>query len=332
MPTRDMRAAGPFRNGVERAIASLARARAVRDAGVRVLADDMTKKDPCLGAEWWIQDVARDEPPKTFHTDCDLVMRGGASRGEDTEDAERSTDVVHPAVASVLYVSDAGGPTAVFGQRKVITKKKKNALIRDDDAATTTALTPRYPSEVAVVYPRRNTLLLFEGDRYHAVMHPRSERSSESAVSEKSQQSFPTQRVTVLVNWWRERPRGPADLPGRFVTHRFVAYDAAGTEETSIGHVTDRRDTLLSCRDRSALLPLPVMSVVPMTFREHLTSWRAQTVPGALAERNRGAFFAARYAAVVSETSRDESSVLPEWPFEDEDDDGRRDAFVRLTD
>lgn len=128
MPTRDMRAAGPFRNGVERAIASLARARAVRDAGVRVLADDMTKKDPCLGAEWWIQDVARDEPPKTFHTDCDLVMRGGATataRGEDTEDAERSTDVVHPAVASVLYVSDAGGPTAVFGQRKAITKKKK---------------------------------------------------------------------------------------------------------------------------------------------------------------------------------------------------------------
>ena len=54
MPTRDMRAAGPFRNGVERAIASLARARAVRDAGVRVLADDMTKKDPCLGAEWWL--------------------------------------------------------------------------------------------------------------------------------------------------------------------------------------------------------------------------------------------------------------------------------------
>ena len=329
MPTRDMRAAGPFRNGVERAIASLARARAVRDAGVRVLADDMTKKDPCLGAEWWIQDVARDEPPKTFHTDCDLVMRGGASRGEDTEDAERSTDVVHPAVASVLYVSDAGGPTAVFGQRKVITKKKKNAPIRDDDAATTTALTPRYPSEVAVVYPRRNTLLLFEGDRYHAVMHPRSERSSESDESdEKSQQSG--QRVTVLVNWWRERPRGPADLPDRFVAPPF-AHDAAGTEVTDPLLLTDRRNTLLSCRDRSALLPLPVMSVVPMTFREHLPSWRAQTVPGALAKRNRGAFFAARYAA-SDETSRDESSVLPEWPFEDDDDDGRRDAFVRLTD
>ena len=316
MPTRDMRAAGPFRNGVERAIASLARARAVRDAGVRVLADDTTKNisDPCLGAEWWIQDVARDEPPKTFHTDCDLVMRGHGH----AEDAEPSTDVVHPAVASVLYVSDAGGPTAVFGQRIAFLGKKKNAP-RDDDAATTTALTPRYPSEVAVVYPRRNTLLLFEGDRYHAVMHP-------PESDEKSQQSG--QRVTVLVNWWRERPRGPADLPDRFVTPPF-AYDAAGTEETD-PHVTDRRNTA-SCRDRSALLPLPVLSVVPMTFREHLPSWRAQTVPGALAEGNRGAFFAARYAA-SDETSRDESSVLPEWPFEDEDDDGRRDAFVRLTD
>ena len=180
-------------------------------------------------------------------------------------------------------------------------------------------MTPRYPSEVAVVYPRRNTLLLFEGDRYHAVMHP-------PESDEKSQQSG--QRVTVLVNWWRERPRGPADLPDRFVAPPF-AYDAAGTEETD-PHVTDRRNTA-SCRDRSALLPLPVLSVVPMTFREHLPSWRAQTVPGALAEGNRGAFFAARYAA-SDETSRDESSVLPEWPFEDEDDDGRRDAFVRLTD
>ena len=320
MPTRDMRAAGPCRNGVERAIASLARARAVRDAGVRVFADDASEKENVRGAEWWIQDVARDEPPKTFHTDCDLVMRGGASRGEDTEDAERSTDVVHPAVASVLYVSDAGGPTAVFGQRRT----KRDERMNDADASSSetsavAALTPRYPSEVAVVYPRRNTLLLFEGDRYHAVMHP-------PESDEKSQQSG--QRVTVLVNWWRERPRGPADLPDRFVTPPF-AYDAAGTEETD-PHVTDRRNTA-SCRDRSALLPLPVLSVVPMTFREHLPSWRAQTVPGALAEGNRGAFFAARYAA-SDETSRDESSVLPEWPFEDEDDDGRRDAFVRLTD
>ena len=81
MPTRDMRATGPFRNGVERAIASLARARAVRDAGVRVFADDARASEPIRGAEWWIQDVARDEPPKTFHTDCDAVVM---SSGDDT--------------------------------------------------------------------------------------------------------------------------------------------------------------------------------------------------------------------------------------------------------
>jgi hypothetical protein len=297
MPTRDMRAAGPFRNGVERAIASLARARAVRDAGVRVFADDARASETIRGAEWWIQDVARDEPPKTFHTDCDAVVM---SSGDDTN----ATEIRHPAVASVLYVGQAGGPTAVFGQRK------KNAR-----------LVPRYPSEVAVAHPTRNTLLLFEGDRYHAVMHP-PKRFESDETAEKSQQSQQsTQRVTVLVNWWRERPRGPADLPDRFVTPPF-AYDRSGTGETN-PHINDR-PLAASCRDRSALLPLPVVSVVPMTFREHLPSWRAQTVPGAFAERNRSAFFAAKYA-VPDETTRDahSSSSLPEWPFEDEDEDGR---------
>jgi len=47
--------------------------------------------------------------------------------------------------------------------------------------------------EVALAHPCRNRLLLFEGDRYHAVMHP-SPRSAQG------------QRVTVLINWWRERP------------------------------------------------------------------------------------------------------------------------------
>ena len=50
----------------------------------------------------------------------------------------------------------------------------------------------------------------------------------------------------------------------------------------------------------------------------------ALDVPGAFAERNRSAFFAAKYA-VPDETTRDahSSSSLPEWPFEDEDEDGR---------
>ena len=46
MPTRDMRAAGPFRNGVERAIASLARSVSVRmpREGSRDITKDLKRK------------------------------------------------------------------------------------------------------------------------------------------------------------------------------------------------------------------------------------------------------------------------------------------------
>lgn len=308
MPTRDMRAAGPCRNGVERAIASLARARAVRDAGVRVFADDASEKENVRGAEWWIQDVARDEPPKTFHTDCDLVMRGGASRGDGTDDAG-ATEVAHPAVASVLYVSNGGGPTAVFGQRRT----KRDERMNDADASSSetsavAALTPRYPSEVAVVRPRRNTLLLFEGDRYHAVMHPANSSDSESGARGTE---APRQRVTVLVNWWRERPRGAADLPARFVTPRFVPDREEGKEKTASG----------AASSKPRALALPVVRV-PHAFREHAAAWRVQTVPIALAAASRGLCFVARYAPAPPDAfvapGRDETSVQ-EWPFEDDD-------------
>ena len=302
MPTRDMRAAGPFRNGVERAIASLARARAVRDAGVRVFADDARASETIRGAEWWIQDVARDEPPKTFHTDCDAVVM---SSGDDTN----ATEIRHPAVASVLYVGQAGGPTAVFGQRK------KNAR-----------LVPRYPSEVAVAHPTRNTLLLFEGDRYHAVMHPTegkgtgvSERdaapSELTGTSTTSARDSNDQRVTVLVNWWRDRPRGATDLPDRFVTPPFDFESESG--EINEGGRTTTEPTLTR---------VPVVDV-PHAFVKHADAWRAQTVPRALLSPRR-ALFVARYETPKKtpappsaiEPGTDES-VVQEWPFENDDED-----------
>jgi len=55
------------RNGVERAIASMCTSPALRRVGVRA--------HQFRGAEWWVQDVAADEPPKVFHTDCDVQSR-----------------------------------------------------------------------------------------------------------------------------------------------------------------------------------------------------------------------------------------------------------------
>jgi len=51
---------------------------------------------------------------------------------------------------------------------------------------------------------RKNRLMAFEGDRWHGVL--------------ANEGGFRGQRVTVLVNWWRERPSGARNLPNRFVS------------------------------------------------------------------------------------------------------------------
>jgi len=70
--------ASASRNGIERAIAAMAASPTLR--GLGLYADQMS------GAEWWVQDVAPDELPKTFHTDCDMQTvqeedSGGSGRG-----------------------------------------------------------------------------------------------------------------------------------------------------------------------------------------------------------------------------------------------------------
>ena len=53
-----------------------------------------------------MQDVAWDERPKVYHTDCDVEYRGGREAGDDGATMRRFPDV-----ASVLYLDgDDGGP------------------------------------------------------------------------------------------------------------------------------------------------------------------------------------------------------------------------------
>lgn len=141
------------RNGVERAISVMSSPSSALPV----------RCDQFCGAEWWIQDVAADEPPKVFHTDCDVQTN--------IEGDGDGLVTIHPAVASVLYLGDDGGATAVFGQAK---RRVHAASLgtQGEKAFSSTVLRPRLPVEVAVVHPRRNRLLLFEGDRYHAVLHP----------------------------------------------------------------------------------------------------------------------------------------------------------------
>ena len=278
----------PPRNGVELAIASMARQTRLGLDAARA-----------AGAEWWVQDVAPGEPPKTFHFDCDLLCAD-----DDDDDDERETSdaldektktspgtttgtrVAYPETASVLYLGDVGGATAVFGQ------VKRRAPPSGDPAASSAAnaLSPRFPEEVSFAHPRRNRLLTFPGDRYHAVMRP-----CESPVNEEGQ------RVTLLVNWWRERPSGCADVPDRFVDEAAAA--AAGRDEPGPGR---------SARDTGTI---PVLEDV-YAFGDHVRAWRAQTLPAPLA-RARATVSRARRRGTRAVAPDESDADAPEWPFDE---------------
>jgi len=156
------------RNAVEAYVGALARAGTATARG---------------GAEWWVQDVAWDERPKVYHTDCDVEVRENGA-----------TTRRFPELASVLYVDgdDGGGATVVFDQTTT--------------EEATGEMAPRSPRLACVCAPKRNRVLLFAGDRWHGVL--------------KNSSAFRGQRVTLLVNWWSTKPAGARELPNRFVDRR----------------------------------------------------------------------------------------------------------------
>ena len=86
---------------------------------------------------------------------------------------------VHPVLASVFYVTGTGGDTIVLDQG--ITPRRHR-------------LTPECPRAGTLITPKENHYLVFPGHLRHGVTASRRTRASV--------------RVTLLVNWWREVPRG----------------------------------------------------------------------------------------------------------------------------
>ncbi len=108
-----------------------------------------------VGAEWWFRATTTDTG-FPFHFDRDEGIR---------------TSVVSPALASILYLSNAGGPTVILDA----TPSRVSA-----------------PSAGIAVHPRPGRFGMFPGTLLHGVLPGPSSR-------------WP--RVTLLVNWWRSVPR-----------------------------------------------------------------------------------------------------------------------------
>ncbi len=111
--------------------------------------------DEFVGAEWWFRATTTDAG-FPFHFDRDEAVR---------------SSIVSPDLASILYLSNAGGPTVIL-----------------DATPSRTAA----PKAGIAVHPRSGRFGMFPGALLHGVLPARASR-------------WP--RVTLLVNWWRSGPR-----------------------------------------------------------------------------------------------------------------------------
>jgi hypothetical protein len=108
-----------------------------------------------VGAEWWFRATTTDTG-FPFHFDRDEGIRNS---------------IVSPDLASILYLSNAGGPTVILDA----TPSRRSA-----------------PNAGIAVHPRPGRFGMFPGALLHGVLPGRPGR-------------WP--RVTMLVNWWRSVPR-----------------------------------------------------------------------------------------------------------------------------
>ena len=108
-----------------------------------------------VGAEWWFRATSTDTGCP-FHFDRDERVR---------------SSIVSPGIASILYLSNAGGPTVIL----------------DATPARSTA-----PRAGIAVDPRVGRFVMFPGALLHGVLPSPPSR-------------WP--RVTLLVNWWPAVPR-----------------------------------------------------------------------------------------------------------------------------
>lgn len=204
------------RNAIEAYVGAMASSSAFQRAFEETSGTLCEGGGACAGAEWWIQDVAWDEPPKLYHTDCDVRVE--FEEGGEGMSGGYVSKRTFPEVASVLYIEGGercggldAGATVVFDQ-----------TTSDDGDGN---LCPKTPRSACACAPKANRLLLFGGDRWHGVL--------------RGEAGFRGQRVTLLVNWWREKPSGARALTKRFVDERAVVAKAGALTRVKC-HVESR--------------------------------------------------------------------------------------------
>ena len=153
-----------------------ARARTPIEQAIRAL-EVVVRPPPgsYAGCEWWVQRLGAEGTPGRrslpLHWDKDECEAAGGRR------------MTHPSLASVCYLSGAGGPTVVLPVRTA------------DISDWREAERPEVRGAAFASMPVENRLLTFQGDLLHGV----------------SEEPWPVlgERLTLLVNWWSRKPAAP---------------------------------------------------------------------------------------------------------------------------
>jgi hypothetical protein len=197
--------------------------------------------DDFVGCEYWVQDVAHDEAPKAYHTDCVL------EREEEEGDGELLLRKKHPLLSTVYYgKTERGGATVAFDEEEY-EKMRKCVLVK----------------------PRRNRLFAFRGDMWHGVC--RDENGFEG-----NEEAY--QRVTLLVNFWKERPKCAGEFPREMFSG---IHDSSGNHAVNDDDDETRREEidLSTTNDDDER----VFKMKSGERRAHFAAWEAQN-PNAFLE------------------------------------------------
>ena len=94
------------------------------------------------GCEWWVQDVAHDEPPKAYHTDCVLE-----------EDKDKRKKKYYPLLSTVYYgKTERGGATVAFDEEEY-DAMRKCVVVRSAWPKSQTGKIPNMTNSISAARP-----------------------------------------------------------------------------------------------------------------------------------------------------------------------------------
>ncbi|MGI9264869.1 MAG: hypothetical protein ACR2QU_08060 [Gammaproteobacteria bacterium] len=132
------------------------------------------------GLEWWLGRLGQGERLR-LHFDRDMTLR------------KKTGEFVHPVFASVFYLNSfPASPTVILGQTP------------SPDGKTRVPEKPKFRKSVEAV---SNRYVVFPGNLRHGVLPDSG--SADGLHSAADDNSIPELRLTLLLNYWAQRPLPP---------------------------------------------------------------------------------------------------------------------------